>query len=74
MKALLLILGLTFSLVTIAADDDSSSAKLGQTDGCSSAKAMENCECIVNGEGSEHDGSDGSSGSTSTGTGTGEQK
>lgn len=57
MKALLLILGLTFSVAIFAADPpDETQGKLGQTEGCTSAKAMENCECIVNGEGSEHNG------------------
>ena len=57
MKALLLILGLTFSIATFATEPTGSSG-VGETDGCTSAKAMENCECIVNGEGSEHNGSD----------------
>jgi hypothetical protein len=55
MKALLLILGLTFSIITFA-EEPTGSSGVGETDGCTSAEAMENCECIVDGEGSEHNG------------------
>ncbi len=70
MKALLLILGLTFSMTIFA---EEAGSKLGETDGCTSAKAMENCECIVNGEGSEPGNIDGS-GSSESGTATGKNK
>lgn len=71
MKALLLILGLTFSITTFAEDTGS---KLGETDGCTSAKAMENCECIVNGEGSEPGNINAGSTDSSSGTSKGEGK
>lgn len=53
MKALLLLIGLTFSITIFAADPAPADSKMGQTEGCSSNQALENCECVVDNAGSE---------------------
>jgi hypothetical protein len=62
MKALLLILGLTFSITTFATDPPATpeGSRLGQTEGCSSGQTMQNCECIVDTNGTDFSGTEGS--------------
>ena len=71
MKALLLLIGLTFSITIFAADPAPADSKMGETEGCSSSsnQALENCECVVDNAGSEA-GLDGSGGDEDKGSGT----